>query len=620
MSKYDQLKKKKDAAFAGAKQEIGHMHALAEESHRVANVAHNAGEIITDLDRQFAAATKLNSRDIAFLFLATALQCTKWILMPELDFNFKGDGGGNPGQRFTPNEDKPKDDETPPNEEQPEKEGHYTWQQILLSPAPYLCDVYSLPKADTSLTSLLKRDENKDDIDVWGNDPLFGWVFGTLNILSRTVTLKDMRTFDVTLDRETSNLPSFLLSKDELHVISEPTVSVPEMLSDCYAAMQEDPKRLFAAVAKQAVRQFANSPEKFGVAIPFLCEHSPDEITDDMRNAARWGKYTKDSWDNRKANTETSEEETNSDDTFEVTNDESAHHFGEYSSKAFNAYESAQGMTGNASNIIDKIQSYLDSIDGMESAKNLLQKARAAVDKAQDYLNKPMDAYYEYASAPNEYLDKAQNAINTSQEYIGEARDYIKQACGIVGILTMDDGPLGKLFDKADNLLGGVGDMVASVQDLLSNPQNLVAKIEELAEKGWNNFSSNELAKAIAKDLAILGLQVGISILINALIRALHTLCYNESVDGDPKMYEVRTRKILSYSNVIASGSNIIYVALSKNIKKLDIGGIAVTIYRVVTDFRFIQDLKREFLAKQWYDVVMGDDDIYGFLEEDADE
>ena len=59
MSKYDQLKKKKADAFAGAKKEIGNTHLLAAESRRVANIAHNAGEIITDLDRQFAAATKL---------------------------------------------------------------------------------------------------------------------------------------------------------------------------------------------------------------------------------------------------------------------------------------------------------------------------------------------------------------------------------------------------------------------------------------------------------------------------------------------------------------------------------------------------------------------------------
>lgn len=616
MSKYDQLKKKKDDAFAGAKKEIGHMHLLAEESRRVANVAHNAGEIITDLDRQFAAATKLNGKDIAFLFLATALQCTKWMLMPEFDFNFNAGGGvGNKEQRFIKQEEEPQPEEQ--DEKQPEKEAHYTWQQILLSPAPYLCDTYSLPEAESPLKTLLKKDDEQDEHDVWGNDPLFGWVFGTLNILSRTVTLRDMRTFNVALDRGNPELPSFLLSRDELQAINEPSVSIPQMLADCYATFQEDPKRLLAAVAKQATRQFANGPESFGVAIPFLCEHSPDEVADDMRNVGRWGKHKKDEWDEKQRfkNETVDVDEADTDNT-DVNRKKRQHYYGEYTSKAFTAYESAQGVAGTATDTIDKAQSYLDSIEGMDGAKSLLEKARTAVEKAQEYMSKPMEIFAEYTSVPGEYLDKTQNAINTSREYISEARGYIKQVCGIAGIISLDDGPIGKLFDQADEVLGSTFDMTANIQDLLTNPQNLLMKIEEFAEKGWNSFSNNELAKTIAKDIAILGLQVGISVLINALIRALHTLCYNEAVDGDPQMYEVRTRKILSYSNVIASGSNIIYVALSKNIKKLDIGGIAVTIYRVVTDHRFIQDLKREFLSKQWYDIVMGDDEIYSFLED----
>ena len=609
MSKYDQLKKKKDEAFAGAKKEIGHMHLLAEESRRVANIAHNAGEIITDLDRQFAAATKLNGRDIAFLFLATALQCTKWMLMPEFDFNFNGNGGGsNKSPRFTAAEESAEIPEEEPKQFQ--KEEHYTWQQILLSPPPYLCDTSEIPEPEVSLSKFIKKSDEDDDISVWGNHPLFGWVFGTLNILSRTVTLRDMRTYDVALDRESSNLPSFLLSRDELHVIPDQSISIPQMLCDCYDTFQEDPKRLFAAVAKQATRQFANSPESFGVAVPLLCEHSPDEIADDLRNAARWGKGKKDAWDERRREAKERKASGAEDKT------PKQHHFGECTSKAFSAYEGAKNVAGSASETIDKAQSYLDSFEGTDSAKSLLDKARDAIAKAQEYMSKPIEAFEEYTALPKEYLDKTQSALADSRKYVSEARSYIKQACDVVGIISVDDGPLGKLFDEADNLLGGTSDIADTIQELLTNPQSLLTKIEELAEKGWNNFASNELAKTIAKDIAILGLQLGISILINALIRALHTLCFDETVDGDPQMYEVRTRKILSYSNVIASGSNIIYVALSKNIKKLDIGGIAVTIYRVVTDHRFIQDLKREFLSKQWYDIVMGDDEIYSFLEE----
>ena len=92
--------------------------------------------------------------------------------------------------------------------------------------------------------------------------------------------------------------------------------------------------------------------------------------------------------------------------------------------------------------------------------------------------------------------------------------------------------------------------------------------------------------------------------------------------DGDPEdqaaldLHEVKTRKILSYSNAIASGSNILYVALSRDIKKLDIGGILVTIYRLISDYNFIKSIKKEFLEKQWYDAVMGDFDEFDYLQE----
>lgn len=98
------------------------------------------------------------------------------------------------------------------------------------------------------------------------------------------------------------------------------------------------------------------------------------------------------------------------------------------------------------------------------------------------------------------------------------------------------------------------------------------------------------------------------AVLINALISCMHKLFYDEARDGDIRLYEVRTRKILSYSNMIASSSNILYTAISKDLTKLDVGGLLVTLYRVISDYKFIQSLKEEFLENAWHDVVMGSD------------
>ena len=66
--------------------------------------------------------------------------------------------------------------------------------------------------------------------------------------------------------------------------------------------------------------------------------------------------------------------------------------------------------------------------------------------------------------------------------------------------------------------------------------------------------------------------------------------------------------KILMYSNVIASTSNIIYVAISRDLKKLDVGGMMVTIYRLISDSKFINDIKYEFIMNEFEKLVQGEE------------
>lgn len=105
-----------------------------------------------------------------------------------------------------------------------------------------------------------------------------------------------------------------------------------------------------------------------------------------------------------------------------------------------------------------------------------------------------------------------------------------------------------------------------------------------------------------------------VATLINQLIAVIHQLFYNSGRDGSEQLYEVRTRKILSYSNVIASGSNVIISAFSKDMGKLDVGGMLVTLYRIVNDYRFINQVKKDFLEKELYNQIVGTE--YDFMEE----
>lgn len=102
-----------------------------------------------------------------------------------------------------------------------------------------------------------------------------------------------------------------------------------------------------------------------------------------------------------------------------------------------------------------------------------------------------------------------------------------------------------------------------------------------------------------AANMVDFGKQVSLSILINTIIAMIHGL-YGSFIEKpnpeEHKLFEVRTRKILLYSNLIASSSNLIYSILSEDWRHFDLGGLAVTLYRIFSDTKFIHNVRVEFL------------------------
>lgn len=94
--------------------------------------------------------------------------------------------------------------------------------------------------------------------------------------------------------------------------------------------------------------------------------------------------------------------------------------------------------------------------------------------------------------------------------------------------------------------------------------------------------------------------------MINTLIAMFHGMFSDATTDMERKLYEVKTRKILSYSNAVASSSNLAVVAITRDFHLLDLGGLAVTIYRLITDAKFIQQVKEEFIFGSYRSLIMG--------------
>lgn len=100
------------------------------------------------------------------------------------------------------------------------------------------------------------------------------------------------------------------------------------------------------------------------------------------------------------------------------------------------------------------------------------------------------------------------------------------------------------------------------------------------------------------------GKQATYAALINTLTAMLHGLFYNPEKDGDINLYQVRTKKILIYSNAIASLSNAAAVYFTGNARYLDFGGYAVALYQLVTGVDFIERVRKDFIVGKFDNLI----------------
>lgn len=88
-----------------------------------------------------------------------------------------------------------------------------------------------------------------------------------------------------------------------------------------------------------------------------------------------------------------------------------------------------------------------------------------------------------------------------------------------------------------------------------------------------------------------------LAIFINKIVEMCHRMYFDKNSD-DARLYEVRTRKILTYSNTMSSILNVGYVGVTRNFKKFDLGGILVTLWRILNNKKEIEKIRWEFIQK----------------------
>ena len=91
--------------------------------------------------------------------------------------------------------------------------------------------------------------------------------------------------------------------------------------------------------------------------------------------------------------------------------------------------------------------------------------------------------------------------------------------------------------------------------------------------------------------------------LINWLIGFIHGLCKGKN--EDEQLYMVRTRKIIMYSDMFSTCSDLgyslflAYMGDKNTMRKFDLGGYLVTLYQISHSSNVISAVEREFYTKK---------------------
>ena len=213
-----------DLRSAGVK-----LNQIADEQHRVTELSGQASRIVDQIDMSFKVKTKLSNMDITLLFLATAIQCARQYILSNEKFRLEDKGSLKSNQRG----DKLMKDiyHSSIGRIAPK-----TWEKILFEGVPYDAVNFSSPETKELLGNIgLSGSTHR--YRTLGHDPVFGWIFGTINIITDSLTRYDTQTFAVQNKLISGIYPGNVIG----------------MTDDAINLVQQDQRILIAAVARQAI-------------------------------------------------------------------------------------------------------------------------------------------------------------------------------------------------------------------------------------------------------------------------------------------------------------------------------------------------------------------------------
>lgn len=200
----------------------------------------------------------------------------------------------------------------------------------------------------------------------------------------------------------------------------------------------------------------------------------------------------------------------------------------------------------------------------------------------------------------------------TTNHVVYDSAQKNPKIANFTSTILMLDNAINRFNDDIESFVAALIKQILHIGTDLYTPCGIQIPFSNLL---LDKKNVEKLAKVVnTGDIIKLGMSMKISLWINTLISLLHQLMYDKKIYENRDIYSVKTKKIIMYSNTIASTSNIIWAALNlkggnpEALKQLDIGGLMVTIYRLITDIDFVIKIKEEFVLGGFRKMIIGEE------------
>ena len=251
-----------------------------EHSMDVLSDLNNVNIIISDIDKQFEEKTGItNLKDMTFLWGAVAVQCARWIVVP----NFEE-------ETLTPTSDDRKDstsegkkdktgtkDQLDKTRDEREKQKYPDNKNIILLPVPYDAMKGTEDIVIPGVTPFGKQIYSMNHHSATlGHDPLIGQLFGTANIMTRSITFHDKLL--------TTRLVENPSGRTQV-VVKNPVYTKTQMVKDVIASAKEEKGRIAMALLKENLHLQSDKYTKTGLPIPTLSASMQQKLLDSKWNS-----------------------------------------------------------------------------------------------------------------------------------------------------------------------------------------------------------------------------------------------------------------------------------------------------------------------------------------------